>query len=160
MREIIDKIWKDLWGLVQEDYTEIQWNEFRKGIENNSLNCWNAHLYKLKLNKEIGQGPFAILLKDHFFSKRKVTDRDYHELPEIIRDICCCFDEIYQYNLLDRYLTNTKEYIIKFRTDKHNLFALGSALSHKYGSLKGLPIESYPSCTFSGKGKAVPEVDI
>ncbi len=63
LSEIIDKIWKDLLNLVIEDFTEEVWNGFREVMENNSLDCWNAYLYQLKLNDEIGQGPFAMLIK-------------------------------------------------------------------------------------------------
>ena len=61
---------------------------------------------------------------------------------------------------MERYLSNTKKYIIKFSSNEHDSFELGSALIHKYRLLNGMPKESYPVCCFSGKGKAVPPIDI
>ncbi len=160
LSEIIDKIWKDLLNLVIEDFTEEVWNGFREVMENNSLDCWNAYLYQLKLNDEIGQGPFAMLIKELAFPDHHSNNIDYIDLPEIVRDICCCFDKKYKYNLLERYMTNTNKYIIKFRSNGHDSFDFGSALIHKYRLFNGMPKESYPVCCFDGKGKAVSSTDI
>jgi hypothetical protein len=160
LSKIIDKIWKDLFNLVAKDFSWEQWDEFRAMVESGSSNCWNAYLYNLKLNKEIGQGPFAMLIKELAFPDHHPNNIDYIDLPEIVRDICECFDKKYKYNLLDLYLANTKKYIIKFKSNDHESFDFGSALIHKYRLLNGMPRESYPVCCFSGQGEPVPPKDI
>ena len=145
---------------MAKDFAREQWDEFRAMVENGSSDCWNASLYKLKLDNEIGQGPFAMLIKELAFPDHHPNNIDYIDLPEIVRDICECFDRDYKYNLLDLYLASTKKYIIKFKSNDHESFDLGSALIHKYRLLNGMPKESYPVCCFSGKGESVPSKDI
>jgi hypothetical protein len=158
--KIIDTIWKNLFNLVAGDFNKKQFDDFRIMMESKSFKCRNADLYQLKLNNEIGQGPYAMLIKEFAFPDSHSNNIDYIDLPEIVRDICICFDRKYDYRLLDRYLKNTKKYIIKFKSDRHDSFALGSALMHKYRLLNKMPKESYPVCCFNGKGNAIPSDDI
>lgn len=160
LNKIIDKIWKDLFNLVNEQFTELEWMEFRKMMDGDSLDCWKSHVYKSKFGEYVSPGPFALLIRDHAFSKRNSIDADYHDLPEVIRDICDCFDKKYDYDLLSRYLSNTKKYIIKFTSNKHDVFDLGAALLHKYVKLNGRQTASNPRGIFNGKGATIPPEDI
>lgn len=75
LSKIIDKIWEDLFKLTLNDFTELEWIEFRNQMENASLDCRHADLYKLKLNNEVGQGPFAILIKELAFPDNHLNNK-------------------------------------------------------------------------------------
>lgn len=156
---VLDKIWDDLFTLVKGDFSNKKWADFRERLESDVMDSLNAYNYNLRLNADMDKGPMAILIGESIFSKREYVNEDYFDLPEIIRDISRCFYEEFEYDLLVKYLKNTKKYTIKFKTEQHDEFDLGCAILYKYMLINNID-EPYLWSTFSGHGKSISPKDI
>ena len=131
MGEYINEIWDALYCLLPEEYSKTEWQDFRANLEKD-MDDHYAFLYRLKINDQIHWGPFAMLVRDIAFKASEVRNHDYLDVPEIVEDICRCFEKFYDYNLLERYKSETKPCIVKFVTTKHRQYYLGSALCYLF----------------------------
>jgi len=160
LNQIIDKIWDDLFKLLETDFSKEQWSSFREKLDNGLLNCWDEFVYSIKIKDDYDQGPYALLIGETFVLQREMVGEDYFDIPEIIRDICRCFDEIHEYNLLEKYIINTKKYMIKFKSNQHDISDLGYAIKYKHDLIKGVLENPYVDNSFSGNGRPILPTDI
>jgi len=155
--DIINTIWNDLYSYLCDDLTEQQWLKFRGAFENGKLRaeCQDSYLlYELKMGG-VGQGPFAVLIRDVSLIQTGHDNFDYLDVPEIIRDICNCYEKIYNIDLLTKYKHNTKKYAIKFKSDIHDVYHLGFAILYFYKTLHKIDIGPYDNCFFGGNGTKI-----
>lgn len=63
-------------------------------------------------------GPYAILVLEHGLSRHQMTGcgylHDYLGTPEIVQQICGCFSDYHDFDLLTAYEENTTPTVVKF----------------------------------------------
>lgn len=160
----IDNIWNFLFNLLSDELTVKEWNIYRNDLESGNLkkeyeNIFGSH-YRNKIKNSILWGPYAMLIRDSAFKSKEMGNHDYLKVPEIIEDICYPFDKIYNFNLLDRYIKNTKPCIVKFRHSESKLYYLGAVLFYLYIMHHNLKMNIHCNTCFSGKGIKIPHKDI
>ncbi|AWI03207.1 hypothetical protein [Clostridium drakei] len=70
-----------------------------------------------------------MVVKDAAFSSEEIGNHDYLKIPEIVEDICVCFEKIYGINL---YISNSKSMIvIPAMTQRQSLFQKDQLLKLK-----------------------------
>jgi hypothetical protein len=161
--ENINLIWDSLFSLVDDKLTKIEWNKFREKLENDEKN-FLADDYRLRINKTYSglfSGPFAILNKAFAFIADEVGNYDYlRRGPEVVECICNYFDEIYEYNLLQLYIDNTKPCIVKFKFNGGKSDYIGNMLCYLYSIYHNEKLTLYCNNCFDGKGIRVPPENI
>jgi len=150
--DCLDSIFACLHRLFQDVVSAEQWTDFKKQCPQKASN--SAQDYKRKTENRFHWGPYAILVRDHAFKPEEVTNHDYLSRPEIIEDICNCFEEIYHINVLNIFLKKTKPCIVKFVDYHHNAKYVRAALWHLYHQQQ--TCSSYCNDCFDGKGAPVP----
>nr|WP_319374281.1 hypothetical protein [uncultured Methanobacterium sp.] len=160
----LDYIWNFLFHLLKDELTFKEWNIYRNDLENGNLkkedeNIFGFH-YRNKIKNSIHWGPYAMLIKDSAFKSKEMGNHDYLKIPEIIEDICYPFDNIYNFNLLDRYIKNTQPCIVKFKHSKFELDYLGAVLFYLYKICHNLKINIHCNTCFNGKGLKIHHNDI
>lgn len=160
LKEIIDEIWDFLFSLLDNEFTEKDWADFRKGLESD-LECQHSRSYRLKTKHSFHWGPYAYLIKDILIKAEDITIlHDYLKTSEIVEDICLCFKDCYGYNLLERYNQNTKRCIVKFKSCKVDSRYIGDVLWYLYKFLHKEEIGDECGTSFDGKGNKIPKEDI
>jgi hypothetical protein len=153
LRHVIDHIWDFLYTLVDDVLSEEEWSAFRQNVGAGHY----AHLYRMKLGGRHLWGPYALLIRDIAFQPEEVGNHDYLDVPEIVEDICICFSERYDIDLLDAYRERTKPCIVKFvdseTTDEHLL----TALYYLYTVHRGDPLSMACNTCFDGGGSPIPK---
>jgi len=152
----VDSIWNFLFSLLKGDITKKEWNDFRHCIETNFPNHF-AHLYRLKINDSFHWGPHAILVKDVAFREQEVGAHNYFRTPEIVEDICTCFEKKYNMDLSDRFIKNTVPCIVKFCEDEAEFSYLKPALMYLYCVYREYAFSHYCNTCFDGEGKVIGE---
>jgi len=157
--ENINLICDFLFSLVDHKLTKKEWNKFREKLESDEKNS-HADQYRLRINKTYS-GPFAILNKAFAFIADGVGSYDYLKRgSEVVECICNYFDEIYEYNLLQLYIGNTKPCIVKFRFNGGKSNYIGNILYYLYSIYHNEKLTLYCSNCFDGKGIRVPHENI
>ena len=149
--DCLDSIFAWLHRLLQDVVSAEQWAEFKKQCPQKAHN-WSiaAEDYKRKTENRFHWGPYAILVRDHAFKPEEVDNHDYFSGPEIIEDICYCFEEIYHINVLNIFLEKTKPCIVKFIHDSTESKYVRAALWHLYAITRGEKCSSYCHDCFDG----------
>ena len=155
----IDALWESLFLLVKEKIDECEWRKFRKRIETDYNNHF-ANLYRMKSTDEFHWGPYAMLVKDAAFSSEEIGNHDYLKIPEIVEDICVCFEQIYGINLAEIYMKNSKSMIVKFISDDVKEYYIGVALYYLYNKLHGLEMSLNCNTCYDAKAKSIPKESI
>jgi hypothetical protein len=150
----LDSIWKFLYGLLGGAISEKQWKAFRQGNLQSAHHL--AHDYAMKIENRFHWGPYAILTKELAFKPDEVHNHDYFLEPEIVGDICICFEKIYKIDLLSLFQKSTKPCIVKFIDHNPSEDCVRTALWHLYASRRQDTCSSYCSNCFDGRGVAVP----
>lgn len=154
LQMMIDKIWECLFVLVGNGFSKKEWLSFKKDVES-SYNHHSAHLYRLKVAGEIHWGPYAMLIKDIAFRADEVGNHDYLQIPEIVEDICTCFEDRYNDNLLLKYIKNTRPCIVKFISNGGKPTYIGNTLFFLYNSFHGLEMCMHCNSCFDNYGEPV-----
>lgn len=149
----IDSIWDFLYSLVEGKFSRRKWNEFRKNLLVGQSH--DAFLYKMKTGDSMHWGPFAILVRDIAFRAEEVSNHDYLRAPEIVEDICNCFSDLLDFNLLDAFMRKTKPCIVKFigppRDD-----CLRAALFYLHNVRWNAGFSQDSNTCFNGQGSPIP----
>jgi len=146
----LDLIWDWLYGLFNGVVSGQQWKEFRQDILRHSGHY--AYLYRIKSENQFHWGPYAILVRDLAFKPGEVHNHDYFSGPEIVEDICFCFEKIYQVNLLRIFLAKTKPCIVKFIDTGTRTNYVRAALWHLHKIAWQEKCTDYCNDCFDGKG--------
>lgn len=99
----------------------------------------SAFLYNMKIADRIHWGPHAILIRDHAFIMQQTGSHDYLKVPEIVEDICICFSERHDFDLLRAFRAKTKACLVKFADHNPGTDCfLRAAIYHLYNRLWGV----------------------
>jgi hypothetical protein len=85
-------------------------------------------------------GPYAILIRDMAFCSSEVGNHDYLDVPEIVEDICVCFSEWADSDLLQVFRQHTRSCIVKFVVYEAKPEHLGVALYYLYCKENGIQL--------------------
>jgi hypothetical protein len=127
--EMFDPIWEMLRPLAQE-ISDKDWSDFRRGVMTTNSNHY-AMLYRLKTKDKAHWGPNAMLIRGAAFCAVEIGNHNYLNGPEIVEDICFCFKDRFNIDLLNRFRVATKPCVVKFVADGSD-HALSAALLYLY----------------------------
>src|SRR5437899_12977202 len=108
----LDSIWDFLFSLLHGAISKKQWNNFRQG--NLQSAHYSAQDYTMKTENPFHWGPYAMLVRDIAFKPAEMGNYDYLLGPEIVEDICFCFETVHKIDLLTLFRQNTRPCIVKF----------------------------------------------
>ncbi len=146
----LDSIFDWLSRLADGMISKRRWDHFRRAIAKKG-----SQIYQTKRQNSFYWGPYAILVKDLAFKPSEVCNHDYLSGPEIIEDICYCFQEIYEFNLLKIFLQKTKPCIVKFVDAGTHENYVRAGLWHLYQIIWKRRCSSYCNDCFDGKNVPV-----
>jgi hypothetical protein len=146
----LDSIFNSLYRLLDGVVSKQQWDDFRQEIRRRG-----SHIYKMKTENRFHWGPYAILIRDVAFKPKEVGNHDYFLGPEIIEDICYCFEEIYRVDVLGVFLNKTKPCIVKFIDAGTRTDYVRTALWHLHKIAWQEKCTDYCNNCFDGKGVPV-----
>jgi len=159
IRDILDTLWTKLNNLAKLWISNSKWKEFRSWIEDANNDSKGSILYRDKLeNSKTNQfGPYGLLIYDVNCFNIPICELDYlKDGSEVIYHICDAFQEMYKYNLFERYIRNTKPCIVKFLWPEANTVDIGHVLSALYYHVNTRKISLDNNPLFPGRGIIVP----
>jgi hypothetical protein len=148
----VSAIWESLRSLVGTWVSDKDWNRFR----NNMGASHSAFLYHMKVNDRDHWGPYGVLVRDVGLCPNEIGNHDYLGVPEIIEDICLCFAEQYNFDLLSAFLQNSRPCIVKFIDEQSHTRCLPPALYYLYSRFWAKPLSLSCNTCFDGGGKVIP----
>lgn len=155
----IDSIWNYLYNLVMNEVSKSKWDNFRRDVETNNSGDW-ADMYHHKLKHPYLHGHYGVLVREIAFKPSEVHYNDYLKDPEIIRDICNCFKEKYNFNLMQKFKESTQSCIVKFFENSGERVHIGCALYYLYCKFQSRELSEFCFSDFDGKGNPVPTKQI
>jgi hypothetical protein len=155
LSQVLDQIWTDLFGLVKDEVTTEDWQEFRRFVETDRSNQF-ADKYRLKVAVHLNEGPFGILIRETAFHPLACGNHDYFGTPEIVEHICDCHGSIHNADLQARFLRASKPCIVKYKVYNEPPHAVGVALQYLYNNFYGLGMDMSLTYGHDAKGQAVP----
>jgi hypothetical protein len=155
----IHAIWDYLYKLVSSEIPYNSWLRFRESVEGNNPHH-NAFLYRHKLGDSQHWGPYGFLAKDFPCFSPNLLEWHYFNSPEIVEDICVCFQNDFGINLQQEYIKSTEPCIVKFKYESPRDSPIGYALFYLYCTFKGIQLDKDRNICFSTRGKTVPKEQI
>ena len=153
---IIDSIWEFLFNLLEGTLSKDEWSSFRKCVENDDQSR-SAHLYQNKLRDPRLWGPYALLIREFGFRTTEIGNHDYLRVPEIVEDICFCFEQKYgSHDLSNQFQTNTFPCVVKFIENHADQGNLETALYYLYIMHYDYDWSQCFGDSFHGDGRSVP----
>lgn len=153
--DVIEELWEFLFSLM-DGFSRDKWDGLKKTIRNKEGH--DAFLYNMKTSDSIHWGPYAILIRDAAFRYEEIGNHNYLGIPEIVEDICRCFDQFYQ--LENRFLRATSPCVVKFISYETKEYYLGIALYYLYKVLHGEALSLNSNTCFDGGNKKIPNSKI
>lgn len=150
MGQCLDAIWNFLYSLAKKSVSPGEWGEFRKDMGSHH----HAGLYEMKASDSMHWGPYALLSRDHAFKSEEIGNHDYLGAPEIVEDICICFSERYEFDLLGAFMKKTRPCIVKF-FDGPRSDCVSTALYHLYNTHRGNGCSGQCNTCYDGEGVPV-----
>ncbi len=150
----IDSIWVFLFDLLEGSFPKVEWDNFRHSLETD-FSHHLANIYRLKINRQHLWGPYAILIRDIAFNPKAHGNHDYLGIPEIIDDICTCFQQYSGINLRNIYVQRTRPCIVKFIDRATNLDYLKSAIKYLYLLDHETRLVAPETYSFDGRGDPI-----
>lgn len=154
--QAIAGIWDTLYSLVKESITFENWQDFKTKVENQKLNH-STYLYQMKVKDCRHWGPYATLIRDFAFFADKLPIHDYLRTPEIVEDICICFEEIYQIDLLRLFQEASSPCIVKFVDYEDRQDAISTALLYLHTIIHGSEVSIWCNTNLDREGQGVPK---
>jgi hypothetical protein len=151
----IDSIWALLFDLLEGSFSEAGWGDFRRSVETD-FSHHLAKIYRLKTSRQHLWGPYAILIRDIAFDPKTYGNHDYLGIPEIVDDICVCFQQYGGINLREIYLQRTRPCIVKFIDSATDREYVKSATKYVYLLHHETTLVAPETYSFDGRGRPVP----
>ena len=145
----LDSIWDFLHSLVRTAISEKLWNDFRQGKLQGTD-------YLMKTENPFHWGPYAILVRDIAFMPKEVGNHDYLFGPEIVEDICICFEKVHKIDLLALFRKSTKPCIVKFVDSTPQSKYLRATIFYLYATHRHDRLRDYCNDGLDARGVAVP----
>ncbi|MGA9998104.1 MAG: hypothetical protein WBP93_22005 [Pyrinomonadaceae bacterium] len=146
----LDAIWNFLYSLAKKSVSPEEWDEFRREMGSHH----HAGLYEMKASDSMHWGPYALLSRDHAFKPEEIGNHDYLGAPEIVEDICICFSERYEFDLLGAFMKKTRPCIVKF-FDGSRSDCVSTAVYHLYNAHRGNGCSGQCNTCYDGEGVSV-----
>jgi len=146
----LDSIFDWLYRLLQDVVSAQQWANFKDEIPREA-----PGIYQMKTTNPFYWGPYAILVRDLAFKPGEVGNHDYLSEPEIIEDICDCFEKLYHLDVFKIFLQKTKPCIVKFIDRGTRTNYLRAALWHLHKIAWQEECTDYCNDCFDGQGVTV-----
>jgi len=159
LEDVVDDKWDKLYSLISNKISLRDWAEFRKKMEMGALGP-HSSLYKFRMSNTDFKGPYAISIKDTAFVSDEIKNHDYLAVPEIIRDICFCFEETFGYDLFKEYSKNSVPCIVKFKTEFSNPDLIGNVLLYIYQTIHEKALNPHCKINYNANGNKIPPEDI
>lgn len=154
--EQIDEIWAFLYSLLEKDtFPDYKWLHFRRMLEGDDYQNDYANHYRTKTKDQFHWGPYGILIRDTAFVADDIGNYDYLQSPEIIEDICICFEDIYHIDLMSAFKKATKPCIVKFHSANAHISDVKRALYYLYLCYHSLPFARSCSICFDGHSTSI-----
>jgi hypothetical protein len=151
----LDSIWASLFGLLEGSISEAEWGVFRRYVETDCSHRL-ADIYRLKTSREHLWGPYAILIREMAFAPKAYGNHDYLGIPEIVDDICACFQQYGGINLRKIYLRRTRPCIAKFIDSATDREYVKSAIKCVYLLNHETRLVALDTDSFDGGGRPIP----
>jgi hypothetical protein len=148
----VEYVWIFLRSLVSNEVTDGEWQDFRRTVESTHPHHL-AGLYRMKLAGNIHHGPYAFLVREILLRQRTLGNHDYLSLPEVVEDICACFQETFGApELRSAFIKATKPCIVKFYDKTARSDLLPNALDYLTRVRRTSSIAGFYSTSFVGSG--------
>jgi hypothetical protein len=157
--DVVENKWDKLYNLVSELIPENEWIKFRINMEKGLIGP-HSSLYKFRTSNNMFEGPYAISIRDTAFKCDEIRHHNYLNVPEIIKDICYCFELNYDYDLLDIYTQKSSPCIVKFRSDFSDTDLLGQVLLYMHHTIHNKRFNSHCKTNYNAHGCRIPPEDI
>ena len=154
-----DFLWNQLFLLVSDWLAPKEWEHFREDVET-TLTSHHARLYRLKTSDSFHWGPYAMLVREAAFRAVEMGNHDYLRAPEIVEDICICFQERFKFNLLDLFTFRAQPLIVKFGSSLIKPYYLATAMYYLYTVYHGNQLSIHTNTCYDGKNTVVAPNDI
>lgn len=157
--QYLDPIWNFLFSLIKNNFSKQDWQNFKKGIETNySEGGTGLYHYRLKTQDSLHWGPYAFLVNEvGLYRSSETWSHNYCSAPEIIEDICFCFQTKYGIDLLTIYEENTRPCFVKFIENESHRSYIGIALFYLHNIYFNRQMSIDCNTCFDGKGEAIPK---
>lgn len=157
--DVVEDKWEKLYSLISDKITEEEWAEFRGNMEMGKLGP-HSSLYKFRISNNDFKGPYAISIKETAFVSDQIRNHDYLAVPEIIKDICFCFEQTFGYDLFKEYTRNSDPCIVKFKTEFSHPDLIGKVLFYIYQRVHEKELNSNCKASYNANGNKIPPEDI
>ncbi len=157
--DIVESKWDKLYNLIADKISDDEWASFRTNMELGLLGP-HSSLYKFRISNTHFKGPYAISIKETAFIANKIRHHDYLAVPEIIKDICFCFESSYGYDLFKEYSNNSMPCIVKFKTNFSHPDLIGKVLFYLYQRVHDKELNFNCKTNYNANGVRIPPDDI
>lgn len=157
--DVVEDKWDKLYSLISDKISTEEWTDFRKNMEMGALGP-HSSLYKFRMSSTDFKGPYAISIKETAFVSDQIRNHDYLAVPEIIKDICFCFEKTFGYDLFKEYTKNSEPCIVKFKAEYSNPNLIGKVLFYLYQRVHEKELNSNCKSNYNANGNKIPPEDI
>jgi hypothetical protein len=149
----VNEIWEQLYALLPGTFLKAEWANFRQNMGSSHY----AHLYGMKVGDPYHWGPYAVLIRDVAFRAHETRYHDYLHIPEIVEDICMCFEERYSFGLKQAFINSTRPCIVKFWDGESQSSYISPALLYLFDNFHANGFTDMDNTCFDGKARVIPQ---
>ena len=153
---IMDRIWDSLRPIASGACSDDEWRSFRERLTNGHASMSGGHYASKTTTPPLG-GPYGWLTPEIAFSHGG-HKRDYFKGPEIVEDVCRCFESDFGVDLYGRFQKRSRPTIVKFRTATSRTEDLDMALVFVQTSVLGQSVTH--TAFWEGLGSPIPPSDV
>lgn len=146
----LPRIWSFLRSVAGDWVTDAAWSTFQYTLDGRG-----APLYHLKTANAIHWGPHALLVREAALRPREIGNHDYLGTPEIVEDICQCFEDRFGRDLHRAYQVATRPCLVHFVSDVPRPDTVPVALAYACAALRNEQLTHWANTCFDGEGRAV-----
>lgn len=150
----LDALWNLLRSVSRLELSAAVWRRFRKSLRSETSH--SAYLYNLKTKDQLHWGPYAVLVRALAFRPKDFFSHDYLGAPEIVEDICACFEARYGHDLLADFQSATTPCIVKFWSDQPRPDCVETAVYYVYCNFRRESYSLECNTCFDGHGQPIP----
>jgi hypothetical protein len=151
---MLEHIWGMLFDLVSDVCSAADWSSFRQWW-NEGGDGPDGGLYRSKVNSQLAQGPYGILVQEMFFRRGEVNISNFLECPEIVQDISRCFEAHRGVDLQSRFCEASTPVVVSFRGPYTGVGSVEAAFWYVYNQVRDGSMSNNSDCCFDGWGSPV-----
>ena len=147
----LTRVWSVLRAVAGDWVTDAAWSAFQHRPDGRG-----AFQYRLKSSDRLHWGPYALLVREAALRPQEIGNHDYLGTPEIVEDICQCFEDQFGRDLLGAYQAVTRPCLVHFVSDAPRPDTVPVALAYACAALRKEPLTHWGNTCYDGEGRAVP----